>query len=151
MKADKESLLSSLNDSGGRYLIIGAASFPHYGYARATLDIDIFIEPTRENAERAWNALKGFGFDLSDLSIDELLTKKVLIREYVVEIDVHPFVAGAQFYDAWARRKAGRFGRVDVFYASLDDLIAMKVAAGRPKDIEDLKALRLIKSSTPKE
>ena len=80
MKADKESLLLSLNDNGVRYLVIGAASFPFHGYARATLDIDLFIEPTRENAERTWTALKSFGFDVTDLSVDELLTKKVLIR-----------------------------------------------------------------------
>lgn len=146
---DKETLLSCLNASGVRYLIIGAASFPFHGYARATLDIDIFIEATRVNAERTWNALRSFGFDLADLSVDELLAKKVLIREYVVEVDCHPFVAGARFEEAWTRRMPGRFGRVDVFYASLDDLIAMKEAAGRPKDIEDLKALRLLKSRPP--
>ncbi len=142
---DRESLLRSLNDHKVDYLVIGAAAFPAHGYARATLDIDVFLRPTRTNAERAHDALRAFGYDLTDLSVEEMLTKKVLLRQYTVEVDLHPFVAGAEFDGAWERRVAGRFGRVPVFYASLDDLIAMKEAAGRPKDLEDLKALRLLR------
>jgi len=32
-----------------------------------------------------------------------------------------------------------------VYYASLDDLIVMKESAGRPKDLEDLKVLKILK------
>ena len=51
-----------------------------HGYARATLDVDIFIRPTPENAQRTRQALTDFGYDLADVTHDELLTKKVLIR-----------------------------------------------------------------------
>jgi len=141
---DRESLLSSLNAHSVDYVIIGATAFPVHGYARATLDIDVFIRPTRENAERTLTALRAFGYDVTELTVDDLVTKKVLIRQYVVELDVHPFVKGATFDEVWQRRVSGMFGRVPVAYASLEDLIAMKVAAGRPKDLEDLKALRLL-------
>ena len=40
---DRESLFSSLNDRDVEYVVIGAAAFPAHGYARSTLDIDIFI------------------------------------------------------------------------------------------------------------
>lgn len=36
---------------------------------------------------------------------------------------------------------SGTYGNEEVYYASLDDLITMKKAAGRPKDMEDLKVL----------
>jgi predicted nucleotidyltransferase len=49
---DTESLLRSLNARDVQYVIIGATAFPVHGYARATLDIDVFIAATRENAER---------------------------------------------------------------------------------------------------
>ena len=49
---DIESLLKSLNARSVRYVVIGATAFPVHGYARATLDIDIFIEPTAENGRR---------------------------------------------------------------------------------------------------
>ena len=141
---DKESLLRSLNEHDVEYVIIGAVAFPVHGYARATLDIDIFIRPDRANATRALRALKAFGYDVADLDVDDIMTKKVLIRQYVVELDIHPFVAGIRFEQVWANRVESTYDSVPVAYASLDDLIAMKKAAGRPKDLEDLKALRLL-------
>ena len=55
----------------------------------ATLDTDIFIESTPKNAQRARKALMAFGYDLSDVSIEDLLKNKVLIRQYLVEADIH--------------------------------------------------------------
>jgi len=79
---DIESLLRSLNAHSVEYVLIGATAFPVHGYARATLDVDIFIRATPENARRTRRALAGFGYDLSDVTDEELLTKKVLIRQY---------------------------------------------------------------------
>jgi len=140
-----EGLLRLLKEHKVRFVIIGATAFPVHGYSRATLDIDIFIEPTPRNAERARDALKSFGYDMSDVSINDLLTNKLLIRQYIVETDIHPFVKGTTFECVWANKVKSRFGRTFVWFASLDDLIQMKKAAGRPKDREDLKFLRRLK------
>ena len=67
--------------------------------------------------------------------------KKVLIRRYVLQTDLHPFVAGATFGEVWDHRVESRPGQTPTAFASLDDLIRMKEAAGRPKDLEDPKAL----------
>lgn len=141
---DTEGLLRSLNAHSVRYVVIGATAFPIHGYARATLDVDIFIEPTLENAARVREALVAFGYDLSDVSVDDLLRQKVLIRQYVLEVDIHPFVAGASFEDVWRNRVEERLGNEPTAFASLGDLIRMKEAAGRVKDLEDLRALREI-------
>ncbi len=138
---DTEKLLRSLNARRVRYVIIGATAFPVHGYARATLDVDLFIEPTEENARRVREALSDFGYDVSDLAIEDLLRKKVLIRQYVLQTDLHPFVAGATFGEVWDHRVESRLGQTPTSFASLDDLIRMKQAAGRPKDLEDLKVL----------
>ena len=142
---DTESLLRSLNAHNVDYVIIGATAFPIHGYARATLDIDIFIRPESENAKLTLRALQDFGYDVSDLTEEDLLTKKVLIRQYLVETDIHPFVRGITFDQVRAHRVPGKYGNQKVHYASLDDLIAMKRAAGRGKDLEDLKALEKLK------
>jgi len=138
---DTENLLKLLNAHNVEFVIIGATAFPVHGYARATLDIDLFIRPEPENAHRTLKALKEFGYDVTDLSEDDLLSKKVLIRQYLVETDIHPFVQGITFDRVWKNRISGAYGNEKVYYASLDDLIMMKKAAGRPKDMEDLKAL----------
>lgn len=138
-------LLKLLRDHKVRFVVIGATAFPVHGYSRATLDIDLFIKPEATNAKRVLKALSEFGYDVSDISIDDLLTKKVLIRQYLVETDLHPFVKGVTFDRIWANKTKAKFGNNFVWFASLDDLIKMKQAAGRPKDIEDLKYLRRLK------
>ncbi len=142
---DIEDLLRSLNAYNAEFVVIGATAFPIHGYARATLDIDIFIRPEPRNAQRVLDALRDFGYDTSEITLEDLLTKKILIRQYLVETDIHPFVTGITFDQVWENRVSGTFGKEKVCYASLDDLITMKEAVGRPKDLEDLKVLRILK------
>jgi hypothetical protein len=142
---DTEDLLRLLNVHKVEFVVIGATAFPIHGYARATLDIDMFVHPEPQNASRLFEALKDFGYDVSDITLEDLLTRKVLIRQYLVETDIHPFVTGITFDQVWKNRVRGTYGKEEVFYASLDDLIIMKEAAGRPKDLEDLKVLRILK------
>ena len=94
-------------------MVIGATAFPIHGYARAALDIDIFIEATPANAERTLAALRQAGCDVTDVTIDDLQNKKLLIRQYILEADIHPFVAGAGFEEVWSHRpNAGIFRRL---------------------------------------
>ena len=145
---DTEDLLRLLKEHKVDFVIIGATALPVHGYVRATLDIDIFIRPKRQNAERTWNALNEFGYDMADVSVDDLLMKKVLIRQYDVESDIHPFVKGVTFEKIWRNKVESEFGETRVFFSSLDDLIEMKKAAGRPQDIQDLKYLMKIKENS---
>jgi hypothetical protein len=70
-----------------------------------------------------------------------MLSKKILIRQYILETDIHPFVTGVTFEEVWRNRVQDTLGQTRTWFASLDDLIRMKQAAGRPKDLEDLKVL----------
>lgn len=143
---DIERLFRSLNARNVRYVVIGATAFPVHGYARATLDVDLFIDSGCGNAELVRAALAEFGYDVSDLTVEDLLSKKVLIRQYRLQTDVHPFVKGVTFAEVWANRVPGSIGETPTAFASLDDLIAMKTAAGRPKDLEDLRVLRELRA-----
>ena len=138
---DTESLLKLLRDNSVDFVIIGASAFPIHGYSRSTLDIDLFIRPEQENARRTLKALREFGYDVTDITVDDLLSKKLLIRQYIVETDIHPFVTGTTFEKVWRNKVEDYYGTTSVFFASLDDIIEMKQAAGRPQDMEDLKYL----------
>lgn len=142
---DTENLLKLLNDHNVEYVIIGATAFPIHGYSRATLDIDIFIRPTKSNAARARKALQDFGYDVTDISVEELIAKKILIRQYAVETDIHPFVKGITFDEIMKHKIPGKIGSASAYFASLDDLIKMKQAAPRSKDLEDLTILLRIR------
>ena len=140
-----EKLLQLLNDHNVKYVIIGATAFPVHGYVRATMDIDLFIEATKNNAQKSYKCLKEFGYDVTEISIDDLLNKKLLIRQYVIETDIHPFVAGVSFDEVWEKRIYADYKSIKAPFADLDSLIKMKKAANRAKDIEDLKHLRKLK------
>ena len=140
-----EQLLKLLKENRVKFVIIGATAFPVHGYSRATLDIDIFVKPEKANAQRVLKALKEFGYDVTDVTIDDLLTKKVLIRQYLIETDIHPVVKGITFEKVWKNKVKARFGKTFVWFASLDDLITMKKAAARAIDKEDLKYLLKLK------
>jgi predicted nucleotidyltransferase len=142
---DTANLLKLLNEHKVEYVVIGASAFPVHGYARATLDIDVFIKPSAENARGTLSALKAFGYDISDISENELLSKKILIRQYLVETDIHPFVKGITFEEVWKNKVKSEMHGISVFFASLDDLIKMKQAAGRIKDKADLEILLELK------
>ncbi len=140
-----EKLLSLLNAHNVKYVIIGASAMPVHGYSRHTRDIDIFIEATDENAKRTMSALQALGYDLTDLTVEEMLSKKVLLRQYILETDIHPFVKGTTWNDVWGSKVSEKLSDVPTYFASLDELIKMKTAAGRSKDLDDLQFLLEIK------
>lgn len=145
---DTQDLLRSLKEHRVDFVIIGATAFPVHGYARASLEIDIFIRPERSNAERTLEAFREFGYDMTDVAVEDLLTKKLLIRQYAVEADIHPFVKGVSFERVWGNKVEARFGETAVFFASLDDLIEMTRASGSPQDLQDLKYLLKLKEKS---
>jgi predicted nucleotidyltransferase len=147
---DIESLLKSLNAHCAEYVVIGARAFPVHGYSRSTLDIDIFIRSDPANAKRVLDALREFGYDVTDLTADDLLSFKVLIRQYLVDADIHPFVTGITYEQVWQNRLPDLYGDTPTSFASLDDLIQMKQAANRPKDQEDLKYLLSLRNRKSK-
>ena len=58
---DFKALLELLNSAGVRYLVLGGYAVNHYGYHRATDDLDIWIAIDPENAKRVSEVLQEFG------------------------------------------------------------------------------------------
>ena len=142
---DKKKLLRSLNAHKVKCVIIGAVAGVAHGFSRFTRDIDIFIEPTVPNVEKTLKALEEVGYDISDVTIEEALSTKLLFRDYILRTDIHPSVLGVDFDTLWKNRIQYVFHGENFFFSSLDDLIKMKKAAGRPQDLEDLRYLEEIK------
>jgi len=142
---DLKNLLKLLKEHEVRFLLIGATACSAHGYNRFTQDVDIFVEPTFENMRKTFEALKAFGYDVADTSIEEALQKKILFRGYILRTDIHPSVLGVDWETAWENKVQYKFLGEETFFCSLDDLIQMKKAAGRPQDLEDLRHLEEIK------
>ena len=121
-----ERLLHSLNAADVRYVMIGAAAFAAHGWVRATLDTDLYVAGDRENIERLRRVLVEFGYDISGASVEDFQKFKILLRQYDLPLDIHPFIKGAApFPEVWARRVDADLGSVTAHFASLEDLIEM--------------------------
>ena len=72
MTDDWTDVLLALLEAGARFLVVGAHALAVHGIPRATQDLDVWVEPTPENADRVWKALIRFGAPLEDLQIDNM-------------------------------------------------------------------------------
>ena len=140
MNPDFAEMLSELSAAGVEFIVVGAFAVAAHGNPRATGDIDIWVRPTRENAERVLRALHAFGAPMFDLTVEDLLNEQTVFQMGVapVRIDILAGIDGVAFEDAWPRRVFAQLGPAHAPVLSLIDLAANKRAAGRPKDLVDL-------------
>jgi predicted nucleotidyltransferase len=144
---DYEEFIEFLNQLEARYLVVGAHAVAFHARPRATKDLDVFIEPTRENAERVLDAIRQFlGTDLG-IKLRDLSTPGRIVQLGVAptRIDLMSRLSGIpDFESVWQRRVDAVFGDIPAHYLSLDDLIQNKTSAGRDQDKADLRALRRV-------
>jgi hypothetical protein len=143
---DYRDILAALVAQDARFLIVGAHALAVHGYPRATVDIDIWIEPSTENARRVWRALAEFGAPLDDLDVHESdLTRSNVVAQFGLppnRIDILTGISGLTFGDAWPNRVEGVLEGVSVPVLGLKDLVANKRASGRDKDRADINGLQ---------
>ncbi len=143
MNRDFVEMLSALSDAGAEFLVVGAHALAAHGRPRATGDLDIWVRPTLENAERVWVALRAFRAPLHDLTRDDLATPGVVFQIGLPprRIDILTDISGVEFEAAWSRRALFVVSGQRLPFLSREDLLANKRAAGRPKDLADLAEL----------
>lgn len=139
MNRDFVEMLCALSDAGADYLVVGAHALAAHGLPRATGDLDIWVRPTPENAERVWAALQQFGAPLHELTRQDLHSPDVVFQIGVVpnRIDLLTSISGVEFDEAWGKRIIVSVSGVDVPTIGREELIRNKRAAGRPRDLAD--------------
>jgi hypothetical protein len=161
---DLERIFAALEASGARYLVVGGVAVVLHGHPRFTADLDLVIALERPNLSRALRALQGLGYrPRAPVALDEFLdpdVRRIWVEEKgmtvlalwspelpATEVDVfasEPFA----FEPAYARGLRADLGATTVPIASLVDLIELKRRAGRPQDLEDVRALEAIARET---
>ena len=145
MNEDYHDILVALAACGARFLVVGAHALAVHGYPRATVDIDIWIEPTPDNARRVWKALAQFGAPLHELGIRESdFCRQDVVAQFGLppnRIDILTGVSGTTFERAWEGRIESDLEGVRAPVIGLRDLRENKAASGRDKDRADLKGL----------
>jgi len=161
MAGNVESVLNALNAAGVRYLVVGGVAVVLHGHLRTTADLDLVVDLEEENVTRAVQALTRLGFKprapvpAAQLADDHIRRGWVEHRGMTVfslwnarmpgfEVDIFaesPF----DFTAAAGRAVRAMLDTTEAPVASLDDLIALKRAAGRPQDLQDIAALEEIR------
>jgi hypothetical protein len=143
MNRDFVEMLSALCAAGARFLIVGAHALAAHGAPRATGDLDIWIQPTPDNAARVLTALRAFGAPLFDLGANDLCAPDTVFQIGIppARIDILTGISGVEFDGAWPRRIDVSIGDLTIGALGRADFVANKKASGRPKDLLDLELL----------
>lgn len=150
-----EKVLSMLEQGEVEFVVVGGIAGIIHGAARATYDVDVVYDRSPGNIDRLVAALaphkpylRGappglpFRFDAATVKAGLNFTLTTALGD----LDLLGEAAGAGNYKELVSHSERQivFG-VPCLTANLDKLIAMKRAAGRPKDFEAIAELELIR------
>jgi predicted nucleotidyltransferase len=140
---DFKDFLQLLNDHGVEYLLVGGYAVGYHGYPRATVDLDIWVAVTSDNARKLVDVFKEFGFDVNELREELFLKENKIIRigEPPLRIEGMPSVSGVHFDSCYQKRMVEVVDGTQVNFIDLENLKLNKRAAGRHKDLNDLENL----------
>ena len=140
-------ILAAFEEEGVRYLVFGGAAMNLHGLPRFTEDLDVFIEPTRENVEAVKRALRKVYDDpsIDEISADELVGEYPALQYVPPEGDFHVDILtrlGEAFRFEDLEPDETTLDGVKVRLVSPRTLFRMKRDTVRPKDRLDADGLR---------
>jgi hypothetical protein len=156
---EPEDLLLALTGAQVEFVVIGGVAVGVHGFVRATKDLDIVPDPSPENLQRLARLLveiEAQQVGVGDFSPDEFPfepTDPVQLAQganFRLEtslgpIDIMQWVAGIKTDLAYSelapRAVPVTFRDTQIQVCALDHLRAMKRAAARPQDLQDLEQL----------
>jgi hypothetical protein len=140
---DFDEFFSSLIAHGVEFLVVGAYALAYHGAPRFTGDIDVFVRPTIDNAQRLLAGVAAFGFPTDALRPDDLTDPDRILQMGVEPVQIHVMsaISGVSWDEAWAGRQTGRCGSNDLPFLGRREFVRNKRASGRLKDLADIEAL----------
>ena len=158
-----ELTLAALTNAGVEYLVVGGVAVVMHGHLRVTADLDLVFKLERPNLEKAFKTLDTFGFrarapvsmfDFADPAIRESWIEEKGLTVFSLwtpnwqgfELDLfvrEPF----DFSAAYERAVRVNLETCVATVVSIPDLIALKQRVGRPRDLEDIAALRILEGT----
>lgn len=144
LNPDFSDLLRAFLSDGVEFLVVGAHALSVHDRARATKDLDVWIRPDRENAQRVWRALAAFGAPLDSLTVEDLIDEDTVFQIGVapVRIDVLTSITGVAFGEAWPKRIEVERDGLLVPFIGVDEFLKNKDATGRDQDRVDAARVR---------
>ena len=143
MNRDYRDLFRIFNAHRVRYLVVGAYAVIYYAEPRYTKDLDIWVDPTQENAEKVWSAMAEFGAPLEGVTQEDFFNKDLIYQIGVApnRVDIMMHIPGLEFSKAWERKATSTYGGESINILHIDDLIHAKKTTDREEDRMDVKRL----------
>ena len=143
MNQDFLDLLRAFIDGNVRFLIVGAYALGVHGRPRATGDLDVWVDPTPENATRVLSAVEQFGAPTGRVNAGDFGRPGIVFQMGLppLRIDVLTELSGLTFSEAWPTRTQAAFGPVLADVIGREAFIKNKRATGRARDLGDIEAL----------
>jgi len=140
---DFDEFIASFVAHDVEFVIVGAYALALHGAPRFTGDLDVFVRPTVQNGSRVLDAIKAFGFPITDLQPRDIVTPDRILEMGVEPVQIHVMsaITGVSWDDAWRDRLMAPCGRQVVPFLGREMFLRYKRAAGRPKDLADIDAL----------
>ncbi len=114
-----------------------------YAEPRYTKDLDVWVEPTIENAEKVHRALAQFGAPMSGMTPLDFAAEGLFYQmgRPPIRVDVLTSIDGVSFDEAWPNRTMADFGGIQIPFIGLAELIRNKKTTGRLQDLADAERL----------
>jgi len=144
LNKDYKDILVSLLNEGAEFILVGAYALAAHGFPRATMDIDIWVKPSPENAGFVYAALGRFGAPINQITVDDLSKDETILQIGVAprRIDILTNITGVDFEEASKYAIKIDIEDITIKILSTEHLIKNILATGRPKDIDDVENLR---------
>ena len=136
-----------LNKWQVQYVLVGGYAVILHGYPRTTGDMDIWVNPAKENYQKILKTFSDFGLSVFDMTEENFLnTKKYDVFKFgisPVRIDLMTEVKSLDFNDTFSKAVWMEIDEdVKAKTIHINQLIQTKKASNRPKDIDDLNNLK---------
>jgi hypothetical protein len=151
-------ILEKLYHANIRYLIVGGLAVNLHGVPRVTQDIDLIISTDRENVEKLCNLLKELGYTPRLPENPLGIAQEAVRKEWIEKRNLKAFSFYHQkdnykvidivldspldFEKAFEQKTCIAVRDITIYTVSINGLMQMKQAAGRPQDTSDVQMLK---------
>lgn len=115
-----------------------------HGHPRYTGDLDIWLNPTPENAGKILKCVNEFGFSSYGLTRSDFLKEGNVVQLGYppLRIDLLTNIDGVTFDECFKNRKEVEIDELLVNFIGYNDLLRNKKESGRPRDMDDIEHLK---------
>jgi hypothetical protein len=144
LEPDFKDFVELLNKHQVEYMVVGGYALAFHGEPRFTGDMDIWIDCTEENAQKMIVVMADFGAASLGFTKKDFLDKHIIkqIGQPPLRIDILSKIDGVLYKDAIKDKQQFKSGNLSIPFIGVKDFTRNKEAAGRKKDLKDVKKIK---------